>query len=286
VDHNKLFKAFEKNKAVRKQGTPEPQPQTNSTGQRKKVATKLLETKEQVIPDLVPADTLMSRNASLKEMRNPTPMAMTEMKKNKLVYSGMKNRAVLNAYRELRIKLIDQNESDNIAVMISSVDSSDNSIVTAMNLAISFSLDVHTSALLVDCNPYGTELQSLVTSKLSTGVTDYVLGQGIDLEDIIYPSGIERVSVIPAGNNPSSAVEQFSSQAMHDLVYELKNRYSDRFIVINAPPVLASSEARVLTRYCDQSVLTVPYGRANIDAIESAVDALGAANVSGVVYQQ
>ncbi|WP_233252407.1 hypothetical protein, partial [Saccharospirillum sp. MSK14-1] len=83
------------------------------------------------------------------------------MKKNKLVYSGMKNRAVLNAYRELRIKLVDQSDSENITVMISSVDAADNSIVTAMNLAISFSLDVSTSALLVDCNPYGTELQTL-----------------------------------------------------------------------------------------------------------------------------
>jgi len=282
VDQDKLYRAFERNKAERLQERPKIQDDSART-----ISDELpLSTATNVLAELVPKDTLMGRKGSLKAMRNPEPMTVNEMKKNRLVYSGMKNRAVLNAYRELRIKLVDESEASNITVMISSVDASDNSIVTAMNLAISFSLDFHSSALLVDCNPYGTELQSLVTSPLTVGITDYIMAEAVGLEDMIYPSGIERVSVIPPGNNPSSAVELFSSQAMQDLVYELKNRYSDRFIVINAPPVLASSEARVLTRYCDHTVLTVPYGKSNMDNIEDAVEALGAANVSGLVYQQ
>jgi Mrp family chromosome partitioning ATPase len=280
VDQSKLFKAFERNKAERKLVQKDAiVPESEPVELKPKSGDRVLQ-------DLVPSNTLMKRTASLNEMRNPNPMTLADMKKNKLVYSGMKNRAVLNAYRELRIKLVELSESNNLTVMMSSVDTSDNSIITAMNLAISFSLDVNSSALLVDCNPYGTDLQSIVTSKFNTGITDYVLDHSLGLESIIYPSGIERVSVIPAGNNPASAVEQFSSQAMQELFYELKNRYSDRFIVVNTPPVLSSSEARVLAKYCDHSVLTVPYGRADIDAIEEAVEAIGAANVTGVVYQQ
>ncbi|WP_320826522.1 CpsD/CapB family tyrosine-protein kinase [Reinekea sp.] len=283
MDQNKLFRAFEKSKAERLH----EQPKSQIDVARNMIAERpLASPASRVLAELVAKDTLMERKGSLKEMRNPVPMTLNEMKKNRLVYSGMNNRAVLNAYRELRIELLDKSESSNISVMISSVDALDNSIATALNLAISFSLDFQSSALLVDCNPYGTELQSLVTSPLTLGITDYILSDGLALEDMITPSGIERVSVISSGNHPSSAVELFSSQAMHDLFYELKNRYKDRCIVINAPPVLASSEARVLTRYCHQSVLTVPYGRANMDAIGDAVDALGAANVSGLVYQQ
>ena len=108
----------------------------------------------------------------------------------------------------------------------------------------------------------------------------------LGLDRIIYPSGIDRVAVIPAGNETGISVEQFSSQGMEHLIYELKNRYPDRFIVINTPPVLASSEARVLSKFCDQSVITVAYGRASMDAIEDAVEAIGAERVTGVVYQQ
>jgi len=282
VEQNKLFRAFEKNKAERLR----EQSKTQTDGARNLPDAHPVPTSTKVLTDLLPSETLMACKGTLNALRNPEPMTVNEMKINKLVYSGMSNRAVLNAYRELRIKLVDESAPSNITVMISPVDRSDNSIVTAMNLAISFSLDVHSSALLVDCNPYGSRLQSLVTAPLTVGMTDYIMAEEVALEDIIYPSGIERVSVIPPGNNPSSAVELFSSQTMQDLVYELKNRYSDRFIVINAPPVLASSEARVLTRYCDHTVLTVPYGKANMDAIEDAVEALGAANVSGLVYQQ
>ncbi|TCS44103.1 CpsD/CapB family tyrosine-protein kinase [Reinekea marinisedimentorum] len=287
MDQDKLFKAFERNKAQRlKQEQVKQEPKTLTETLLKEVETAPAVQLRTVTEGVVATETFTKSASNLSQMRNPNPMSVVEMKKNKLVYSGMKNRAVLNAYRELRIKLMDESESGNIVVMLSSVDSSDNSITTAMNLAISFSLDVSSSALLVDCNPYGTELQHIVTAKFDTGITDYFLEDDISLESIIYPSGIERVSVIPAGNNPSSAVEYFSSQAMENLIYELRNRYSDRFIVINSPPVLASSEARVLTRYCDHTVLTVPYGRANMDAIEDSVSALGAANVSGVVYQQ
>lgn len=278
MDQSKLYKAFERNKTQRSL-------EKGVSTQAAMVKTKT-ETGAKVLNDLLPSDTILSREGSVKDIRNPNPLPASAMKKNKLVYSGMKNRAVLNAYRELRIKLLEEHDSGNIAVLISSVDAKDSSIVTAMNLAISFALDVNASALLVDCNPYGTDLQKLVSAKLEAGITDFVQDRDVGLENIIYPSGIERVSVIPAGNNPLSAVEQFSSRSMQDLIYEIKNRYSDRFIVIHAPPVLASSEARVLTKYCDRSVLTVPYGRAGIDAIEDCVEALGAANVSGVVYQQ
>lgn len=280
VDQSKLYKAFERNKTERAMSR-QNKPQTQVKEQWAE-----LEPKTQVLTDLVPNESVLVKHGSVQDIQNPIPMTVADMKKNKLVYSGMKNRAVLNAYRELRIKLLDENESGNIVVMISSVDSKDSSIVTALNLAISFALDVSASALLVDCNPYGTDLQKLVTSTFDAGITDYVHDPKVGLENIIYPSGIERVSVIPAGSKHLSAVEQFSSQAMQDLLYELKNRYSDRFIVIYAPPVLASSEARILTRYCDRSVLTVPYGKAAMDSIEDCVAALGASNVSGVVYQQ
>lgn len=286
MDQNKLFKAFEKSRSSRDASSTEVKSPEALNSEGTKVDVLEVSKVSQVIADLVPTSTVSKGNASVKDIRNPHPMSVNEMRRNNLVYSGMKKRAVLNAYRELRIQLMDQSESSNIAVMISSVHPSDNSILTAFNLAISFALDVNSSALLIDCNPYGTEIQRLVTAKFTSGITDYVLEESIPLEDIIYPTGVDRVNVIPAGNNPAAAVELFSSQAMFNLVYELKNRYPDRFLILNAPPVLSSSEARVLTKHCDQTVLTVPYGSSSIDDIDEAVAAVGAENVTGVVYQQ
>lgn len=287
MDDSKLLRALEKNKAQRSQTTEfELQSETKPVRDKPRGA--------EIITDLLPQEHRLTRVGSLELMPNPEPMSKADMKKNKLVYSGMKNHAVLNAYRELRIKLIERNavgssansQGGNMVVMLTSVDVRSNSILTPMNLAISFALDLNSSALLVDCNPYGSDLQRLVTAPLSLGVTDYLKDRSLGLDRIIYPSGIDRVAVIPAGNETGISVEQFSSHSMEHLVYELKNRYPDRFIVINTPPVLANSEARVLSKFCDQSVITVPYGSASMDAIEDAVEAIGAERVAGVVYQQ
>ena len=282
MDQNKLMRAFEKNRAERR-----PQHKGRQDNRLRILPEGLPRLRAgRVWQDLLPGDRPIAPSASLSAMRNPWPMTTQEMTIKHLVYAGMKRRAVLNAYRELRIKLLDQSQSQHLSVMISSVDSADKGSRTALNLAISFSLDVHASALLIDCNPYSSDLQQLVTASLTLGITDCLMSAGVSLGEIIYPSGIERVNVIPAGLSPSAAVDLFSSHAMQDLMSEVKNRYPDRVIVINAPPVLASSEARVLARYGDQCVLTVPYGRSAMATVDDAITALGSANLSGLVYRQ
>lgn len=278
MDRSKLFQAFEKSKTQRQateNNTTVPVPRPVAVVQ----PTAILE-------DLVPVDTIPQRTAELTKLKNPKPMSVASMKKNKLIYSGMKNKKLLNAYRELRIQLKEKAQGGNSTILISSVASDTNSIVTALNLAISYSLDVKTSALVIDCNPHNDDLAGLVTADLNQGLTDYMDDPSIGLDAIIYPSGIERVNVIPAGSNHERAVELFSTSAMSALIYELKNRYSDRNIIINTPAVLSSSEARVLTAYCDLTVLTIPYSRARNADIEDAIAAIGADNVAGVVYQQ
>jgi Mrp family chromosome partitioning ATPase len=125
-----------------------------------------------------------------------------------------------------------------------------------------------------------------VTADFDHGLTDYVDDSSVGIENIIYQSGIDRVSIIPAGSNHERAVELFSSSEMNTLLYELKNRYPDRNIIVNTPPVLKTSEARVLTEYCDLTVLTVPFGKASSADVEDAVNAIGSEHIAGVIYQQ
>lgn len=293
MDHNKLYRAFEKARPERKAepiAQPQPAAQTQEKGNRAAPVAEVVVPVEQkearVLTDLVPKTSVLTRNHDLAKLVNHHPMSLATMKKNKLIFTGMKNKAVLNAYRELRIKLKQKSQGSNAIVLISSVDRKSDSIVTALNLAISYSLDQKTSALVVDCNPYKDSLKGLVTAKFGSGLTDYVDDEEVSIDQIIYPSGIDRVNVIPAGSNHERAVELFSSSEMDSLLYELKNRYPDRNIIVNTPPVLTSSEARVLTEFCDLTVLTIPYGKSSSADIEDAVNAIGSDHIAGVIYQQ
>ncbi len=294
MDRNKLYRAFEKARPERQslkkkeEQQDELKPNTDANLVLPTETGTLLKdvTKNQVLTDLMPSHRVAERQNDLSKLVNHHPLSLASMKKNKLIYAGMRNKAVLNAYRELRIKLKQKSQGSNAIILVSSVSKSSDSITTALNLAISYSLDSQTSALVIDCNPYSDALAKLVTAKFKYGLTDYVDNDAVGIDEIIYASGIDRVSVIPAGSSHDRAVELFSSKSMDALLYELKNRYSDRNIIVNAPPVLGSSEARVLTEYCDLTVLTIPYGKSSSADIEDAVNAIGSDSIAGVIYQQ
>lgn len=229
---------------------------------------------------------LYDSSVSLDLINNPSPWSAEQLRERKIIHPNMPNRDILDAFRQVRIKLRNKAGNDNFSVMVSSLGRKDYSALTAFNLAASFALDSHTSALLVDCNPHQSDLQRLVSVPMSHGVTDFVADKALKVKDILYPSGIDRLSVIPAGTQATSAVELFSAVRMKDLMSELKGRYPDRYIVINAPPMRVSSESRILVRYANQVVLSVPFGEVSSEDILNYVETLGSEKFSGLIFQQ
>jgi Mrp family chromosome partitioning ATPase len=71
---------------------------------------------------------------------------------------------------------------------------------------------------------------------------------------------------------------------MKDLVAEIRSRYDDRMIILNAPPIHACADATILAEQSDYVVLSVPYGRVTKAEIADAVRAIGPAKIAGVVF--
>jgi Mrp family chromosome partitioning ATPase len=230
--------------------------------------------------------TVYDSSMSLALIGNPNPWSREQLRERKIIYSGMPDKEVMDAYRELRIQLRNRAGEGNFTVMFSSLGNSPGGILTAFNLAAAFGLDSHSSALLVDCDPYSNELAGLVSAPMEYGVTDFVGDRSLTIKSIIYPSGVERLSVIPAGTQASSAVELFSAVRMRELITELKTRYPDRCIVLNAPPFRENTEARILERFADQIVFGVPFGEVTGEIIADSVDALGSDKFSGLIFQE
>lgn len=232
------------------------------------------------------APTVYDSSVSLDLINNPRPWTTDDLRERKIIFPGMTDKAILDAFREVRIKLRDRAGAVNFSVLVSSLGRDDNSVLTAFNLAATFAMDAQSSALLVDCNPWDSDLDHLVSSPMNLGVTDFVADRSLKVKDIIYPSGVDRLSVVPAGTQSASAVELFSAVRMRDLMGELRTRYPDRFLIINAPPLKASTEAHILVRYANQVVLGVPFGEVTPEDIVSSVETLGSEKFSGLVFQQ
>ncbi|NWN91388.1 polysaccharide biosynthesis protein [Marinobacter adhaerens] len=231
--------------------------------------------------------TLYDSSVSLSLIANPRPWSREQLRERKIIYSGMPDKKVMDAYRELRIQLRNLAQGDRFTVMFSSLGSNGSEgVLTAFNLATALALDSHTSALLVDCDPYNDELDSLVSSPMDKGVTDFVSDHTLSIRSILYPSGVERLSVVPAGTQASSAVELFASVRMRELITELQTRYPDRCIVLNVPPFRENTEARIIERFADQVVFGVPFGEVTGETIAESVDALDSDKFSGLIFQE
>lgn len=241
----------------------------------------LVETSDQLVKSAVLEH---RKREKIKNMDMPVLWSQDELYEKKIVFTGMRQREVLNAFREVRIRLLQRHHSDNMVVMVSSVAPSVCSSYFSFNLAATFALDPHKTALYVDCNPYNSDINQYIEGTVSEGLAGYLADYTIPLKSIIYPTGVERLRVIPSGGSPESAAEFFNSKRMEVFVTEIKSRYPDRFIVLDAPSIQQSTEARILSRYCDHALVLVPFGRVVTEEVLSAVDAVGKEKFAGVVF--
>lgn len=230
--------------------------------------------------------TVYDSGLTLGMIANPRPWSHAQLRERKIIYPAMPDKRVMEAYREWRIQLRNRADDGNFTVLYSNLGNGAGSVLTAYNLAAAFAMDAHTSALLVDCDPHHRELADLVSVPMRSGVTDYVADPSMSVKSILYPSGVERLTVVPAGTQVSSAVELFSSVRMRELMEELKRRYSDRCIIVNAPPLRNSTEARILERFADQVVFGVPFGDVTGDLVAECVEAVEPQKFSGLVFQE
>ena len=113
---------------------------------------------------------------------------------------------------------------------------------------------------------------------------EYLDDPSLELKDIIYSAGIPRVRVIPPGKGGDTSVERLSSPRMSQLIESVKQRYPDRFVVLDVPPVSDSSLARILSGVADMAVLVVPFGKVTPNQVLAGVDAVGEEKFAGLVF--
>jgi protein-tyrosine kinase len=90
--------------------------------------------------------------------------------------------------------------------------------------------------------------------------------------------------VIPAGRPRRASGEFFASFRMRALVDLLRNRYSDRALLIDAPPAIGSPDARLLAELADVVLLVAGDGMHRPDAISEAARAFPPSKFGGIVF--
>jgi len=220
----------------------------------------------------------------IAEMHDEKALSVPQMQEKKIIYPGMDDEQVANSFRDLRTKLLQTFKGDNFTVAITSCVKGDDSGFTTLNLATAFSLDKSKTSMFVDCNIEHPYVATQLGIDYEFGLVDYLESNDMKVDKIIQSSGINRLRVIASGVVNSDYSEYFTSQKMRSLLDELKERYSDRYIFINAPSISDSADAKILSEISDYTLLVVPYAKVTKGMIEEAVKSIEPDKFLGVVF--
>ncbi len=144
----------------------------------------------------------------------------------------------------------------------------------SVNLAVSISLERELNVLLVDADVAKPQISREFGLGDAPGLIDLLLDESSDLGDLLVPTDLNDIQVLPAGRSHPQATELLASDRMSDIVRELASRYSDRIIVLDSPPLLLTSEAQALAEQVGQVALVIEAGETTQQMLEQTLEAL------------
>lgn len=156
-------------------------------------------------------------------------------------------------------------------VMVTSALPGEGKTFVALNLAMSLAMEVDCRVLLVDADVVAPSLPRILGIEPAKGLMDVLTAPEIRFDDVVLGTNVERLTLLLAGTPQASASELLASDAMTRLLSEVSRRYPDRIVVFDSPPLLATTESRVLATHMGQVVVVVEAGRTTHAALQSAL---------------
>ena len=212
---------------------------------------------------------------------------------NNMVTSDGGRNPVAEEFRVIKRPLIDNAFSEdgrpvnrNNLIMVTSALPGEGKTFSAINLAISIAMELDHTVLLVDADVARPSVLRTLGLKSEAGLMDLLLDTSLDMADVLLKTNIDTLTILPAGKNHRHATELLASQTMSGLLDEIASRYPDRIVIFDSPPLLLTSEARVLASQMGQIVVVVEAETTTMHAVKSALSQLEACSNVNLVYNK
>lgn len=156
-------------------------------------------------------------------------------------------------------------------VMVTSALPSEGKTFTSLNLALSIATEIDSTVLLVDGDVAHPSIPEIIGAPHGPGLLDLLTRDDLDFGDALVKTNIEKLSLLPAGTRHRRSTELLASEQMASLLREIASRYRDRIIIFDSPPLLATTEARVLATNMGQIVMVVAADATSQHAVNQAL---------------
>jgi exopolysaccharide/PEP-CTERM locus tyrosine autokinase len=162
--------------------------------------------------------------------------------------------------RPLLVNAFDRNAAHQAhpnLIMVTSSVQGEGKTFTSLNLAVSITMELDSTVLLVDADVARPGLSKVLGLVDEPGLLDRLIDERCGLSGLLLRTDIPKLTVLPAGTRHRRSTELLASGTMRRMLDELASRYSDRIVLFDSPPLLETSEASVLASQMGQVIIVV-----------------------------
>jgi receptor protein-tyrosine kinase len=254
---------------------------------------------EKPVTDGDTAETLMSGSGNMDSLPGETADRQIRLDFERFKASGLihpladKTSRTVEQFRSIKRPLLMNVRGEGASIvdnanmiMVTSSLASEGKTFTSINLAMSIAMEMDKTVLLVDADVAKPDVTSRLGVQSETGLIDVLLDERLTLQDVLLRTDIPKLTLLSAGRKHVHATELLASERMRQLALEISTRYHDRIVIFDSPPLLLTTEARVLASLMGQVVVVVEESRTPQHVVKEAVELLTTNEIVGIVLNK
>jgi len=160
-------------------------------------------------------------------------------------------------------------------ILVTSAKPGEGKTFLSINFALSLALEEKLGVLLVDADLAAPRLSTIFRLDGQPGLSDRLRGSVHNLGTLLHRTDPVLLDVLPAGAGPDSPTELIGAPTLAATLRDAAVRYSDGLVIIDGPPVLATTEAPILAQQATHVVLVVAAGHSTQEDVALALELLG-----------
>ena len=192
-----------------------------------------------------------------------------------------------NAYKMLRtqvLRRLDKIGANSLAILGN--EPGTGKTLTAINLAIATAADPDRSALLVDLDLRKPSIHHRFGIKPLIGIEDCLRDEQPLAEAMVRIGGYDRLAIVPARGRCDDSSELLAARRTQEIIREMRQRYKERILIFDLPPVLQADDALAFSRHVEAALLVVGDGRTQRQDLLRTLDLLHDLPIVGTVLNR
>lgn len=159
-------------------------------------------------------------------------------------------------------------------ILVTSTRAGEGKTFTAINLALSLALEDQIETLLIDADLARPKIRTRLSLPEAPGLCDLLTHRDLDAASLGWRLNSGPLAIMPEGACAERPTDLFATEIAQEKWTELSTANPQRLVIIDAPPVLAATDAVMLAKYADEIVFVVEANSTPEAAVAAAVDEL------------